>query len=220
LRHIRWQRTPNVRFVAPKRAGKSILGVESVSTEFSSGRKNVTGTKLGVLGLAVLLACCLAVAGCGGAETTTAAGPSAGTQIASEAQSAPKPDVPLVIEAYYPLNPGHQFIADYLKSVEAANPGKVSVTLYDMQTQEGRQKWSAAGLSCAGVFVNGSTRHEIDRDGTKETVDFLQRMDVFWSKDDFETVLTQEMAKAGETFQAPPRETEEEAAEEEAPSKD
>ena len=126
MRHIRWQRTPNVRFVAPKRAGKSILGVESVSTEFSSGRKNVTGTKLGVLGLAVLLACCLAVAGCGGAETTTAAGPSAGTQIASEAQSAPKPDVPLVIEAYYPLNPGHQFIADYLKSVEAANPGKVS----------------------------------------------------------------------------------------------
>jgi len=169
----------------------------------------VTGTKLGVLGLAVLLACCLAVAGCrGGGETTTAAGPSAGAQIASEAQSAPKPDAAVVIEAYYPFNESHQFIADYLKSVEAANPGKVSVTLYDMQTSEGRQKWSAAGLSCAGVFVNGSTRHEIDRDGTKETVDFLQRMDVFWSKDDFETVMTQEMAKAGETFQAPPREAE------------
>ena len=186
----------------------------------------MTGTKLGVLGLAVLLACCLGVAGCGGGgETTTAAGPSAGAQSASEAQSAPKPDVAVVIEAYYPFNESHQFIADYLKSVEATNPGKVSVTLYDMQTSEGRQKWTAAGLSCAGVFVNGSTRHEIDRDGTKETVDFLQRMDVFWSKDDFETVMTQEMEKAGETFQAPPREaeaSEEEgkAAEKTAPSED
>ena len=190
-------------------AGKSILGVESGPMDFSSGRKNVTGTKIGVLGLAVLLACCLAVAGCrGGGETTTAAGPSAGAQRASEAQSAPRPDVPVVIEAYYPFNPGHQFIADYLKSVEAANPGKVSVTVYDMQSQEGRARWTASGLSCAGVFVNGSTRHEIDRDGETETVDFLQRMDVFWSKDDFETVMTQEMAKAGETFQAPPREAE------------
>ena len=169
----------------------------------------MTGTKIGVLSLAVLLACCLAVAGCGGGgETTTAAGPSAGAQVTSEAQSAPKPDVPVVIEAYYPLNPGHQFIADYLKSLETANPGKVSVTVYDMQSEEGRTKWSKSGLSCAGVFVNGSTRHEIDRDGTPETVDFLQRMDVFWSKDDFETVMAQEMEKAGEEFVAPPREAE------------
>ncbi len=183
----------------------------------------MTGTKLGVFGLAVLLACCLAVAGCGGGgEATTAAGPSAvsqrpsqaqsapkpagpsaGAQRASEAQSAPKPDGPVVIEAYYPLNASHKFIVDYLKSVEAANPGKVSVTVHDMQGEEGRAKWTASGLGCAGVFVNGSTRHEIDSDGTKETVDFLKRMDVFWSKDDFETVMTQEMAKAGETFQAP-----------------
>ena len=184
------------------------------------------GTKLAVLSLAVILACCLAVAGCrGGGETTSGAVPSAAAPTASEPQSAPKPDAPVVIEAYYPLNEGHKFIADYLKAVEAANPGKVSVTLYDMQTQEGRQKWSAAGLSCAGVFVNGSTRHEIKKGEETETVDFLQRMDVFWSKDDFETVLTQEMAKAGETFKAPPREaeaSEEEgkAAEETAPSED
>lgn len=186
----------------------------------------MTGTKLGVLIMAVLLACCLAVAGCGGGdEATTAAGPAAGAAATSEVQAAAKPDVPVVIEAYYPLNPGHQFIADYLKSVEAANPGKVSVAVYDMQGEEGRAKWTASGLSCAGVFVNGSTRHEIDSDGTKETVDFLQRMDVFWSKDDFETVMAQEMEKAGETFEAPPREAEASEAEgkdaeETAPSAD
>jgi len=186
----------------------------------------VTGTKLGVHGLVVLCACCLAVAGCGsGGEETKAAGPAAGGQETSEARSAARPNVPVVIEAYYPLNSSHQFIADYLKSVEAANPGKVSLVLYDMQSAEGREKWSKSGLSCAGVFVNGSTRHEIDRDGTPETVDFLQRMDVFWSKDDFETVLAQEMEKAGETFVAPPREAEAseeegEAAEESASSED
>ncbi len=183
----------------------------------------MTDKKLVVLALAALLACCLGAAGCrGGGQTPTAGAP--GTS-AAPSESAPKPETPVVIEAYYPLNESHEFIADYLKSVEAANPGTVSVTVYDMQSQEGRRKWSMSGLSCAGVFVNGSTRHEIEREGKTETVDFLQRMDVFWTREDFETVLAQELAKVGESFRAPPQETEAEAgeaegAEEKAPSKD
>ena len=216
------RRTPRVRFVAPEMTGKTIAGAESDKIVYSSGRESVTGTKLGVVGLVILLAWCLAVAGCGGGGENTKA---VGAQETSEAQSAAKPEVAVVIEAYYPMNPSHQFIADYLKSVEAANPGNVSLAVYDMQSAEGREKWSKTGLTCAGVFVNGSTRHEIDRDGTPETVDFLQRMDVFWSKDDFETVMAQELEKAGATFVAPPREAEAseeegEAAEESAASED
>lgn len=118
-------------------------------------------------------------------------------------QSAKKPGLPIAIEAYYPMNESHRFIADYLTSVEAANPGKIKVSVYDMQSDEGRKKWAATGLSCAGVFVNGSTRHELTRNGKTESFDFLQRMDVFWSHEDMEAVLKQLLEKSGETFVAP-----------------
>ena len=133
-----------------------------------------------------------------------AAAPSSATPQVAKVAPAVKPDaVPIVIEAYYPLTEGHKFIADYLKSVEAANPGKVKVTVHDMQTEEGRKKWMTAGLSCAGVFVNGKTSYEITTNGKKETVAFLQRMDVMWTHQDFEAVLTQILKKAGQTFVSP-----------------
>ncbi|MFB3881337.1 MAG: hypothetical protein ACE149_08735 [Armatimonadota bacterium] len=118
-------------------------------------------------------------------------------------QTAQKPGLPITIEAYYPMNESHKFIADYLKAVEAANPGEIKVSVYDMQSDEGRKKWAATGLSCAGVFVNGSTHHEFTRNGKNESVDFLQRMDVFWPHQDLEAVLTELLAKSGETFAAP-----------------
>jgi ABC-type glycerol-3-phosphate transport system substrate-binding protein len=178
------------------------------------GRRKVIGKKLVLIGVIALLAG-LVVAGCGAKEK--ASGQPVANAPAQTAPEEPQPTsaaapVAVDIVAYYPFNESHQFIADYLKQVEKLNPGNVRVTLYDMQTPEGRKKWSTSGLSCAGVFVNGSTRQEIDRGGGKtETVDFLQRMDVFWAKDDFETVLKQILAKDGKTFNAPPREPEKKA---------
>jgi len=184
----------------------------------------VTGKKLVVIGLIVVLALSVLAAGCkgrGGAPQQagnpvapgpgtaakpvgTAPSPAApGAAAPAQPTEAQKSAVPIEIVAYYPFNESHKFIADYLKSVEAANPGKVKVTVYDMQTEEGRKKWEKSGLSCAGVFVNGSTHQEITRNGKKEGVDFLQRMGVFWSHDDFETVLKQILRKAGQTFVSP-----------------
>jgi ABC-type glycerol-3-phosphate transport system substrate-binding protein len=174
----------------------------------------VIGKKLVLIGVIVLLAG-LVVAGCGAKETASVQPvANAPAQTASEEPQPTSAAAPVAVDivAYYPFNESHQFIADYLTQVEKLNPGNVKVTLYDMQTPDGRKKWSTSGLSCAGVFVNGSTRQEIDRGGGKtETVDFLQRMDVFWAKDDFETVLKQILAKDGKTFNAPPREPEKKA---------
>lgn len=114
---------------------------------------------------------------------------------------AKKPTV--VVEAYYPLNEGHQFIVDYLHEIEKANAGKVMVTIYDMQEEEGRKKWADSGLSCAGIFVNGSTHHEIIKDGKTESVDFLQRLDVFFAREDFETVIKTILENAGQSFSPP-----------------
>jgi hypothetical protein len=99
------------------------------------------------------------------------------------------------IVAYYPLNSSHKYIADYLKSLEQDKEfkGKVKVEVYDMQSAEGRERWKTTGLDCAGVFVNGKTRWEVLRDGKKVTVDFVKRMDSFWTKDEFLAVVRQQL---------------------------
>jgi len=102
----------------------------------------------------------------------------------------------VTIEAYYPLNPSHQYIADYLQEFEKKHPGEVTVQIHNMQSPEGRKKWTTTGLDCAGVFVNGKTRHEITRNGETETVDFIKRMDSFWTREDFETVVKRLLEKS------------------------
>jgi ABC-type glycerol-3-phosphate transport system substrate-binding protein len=155
--------------------------------------------RLVIVGLIALLGLSLAIGGCQTAETT-ATEPSASEPSSEQpaVQAAQEPDVPVFIEAFYPLNEGHMFIAEYLREFEDRYPGEVKVVIHDMQTEEGRQAWAKTGLNCAGVFVNGSTRHTIERDGESETVDFLQRLDVFWTREDFETVVGQLLAEAGE----------------------
>ena len=107
-----------------------------------------------------------------------------------------KPKEPKVlVQAFYPFTEGHQYIIDYVLSLEKQFPDKVTAEAYDMQDSTDRKVWSKTGLGCAGVFVNGRTRHTIKQaNGETETVDFLKRMDSFWSKEDFETVLKAEMA--------------------------
>lgn len=102
---------------------------------------------------------------------------------------------PVSIVAYYPLNPDHMFIADYLKSLEKKPEfkGKITVEIIDMQSSEGREKWKTTGLGCAGVFINGKTRWEGLRDGKQETVDFIKRMGSFWDAADLEAVLKQQI---------------------------
>jgi hypothetical protein len=120
------------------------------------------------------------------------------------------------IVAYYPLNESHQFIADYLEEVAARHPDKISLEIIDWQTQEGRKRWETTGLGCSGVFVNGSTRHEIVReDGSTETVNFLKRLDSFWTRDDFETVVYELMGEPKPVKEA----ADEESAEAEADAK-
>jgi hypothetical protein len=159
------------------------------------GRRSVSGRRLIVLGMVVLLACCLAVGGCRGGE-----------------EQAPAEDVPVLIEAYYPLNESHQFIADYVLAIGEANPETVQVTVYDMQSPEGRKKWMTSGLDCAGIFVNGSTEHQIKRGDEMETVHLLKRMDVTWTRGDLLAVIQQELDKVGATL-VPPKEAAKERAE-------
>jgi molybdate transport system substrate-binding protein len=97
------------------------------------------------------------------------------------------------IEAYYPFNEEHEFIGDYLKTFEKKYPGKVSVRLIDFRTSDGYDEWRKTGLSCGGILINGKSEFDIDTAEGKKTIRFLRRLDTFWSREDFEKVLQNEI---------------------------
>jgi hypothetical protein len=163
------------------------------------------------LGWAVVVVCCLSALGCRGQETMPAQ--PVGAPDANEVAEivVGPPDAPIKVEAYYPLNEGHQFIADYLKEFAEARPGQVRLEVVDFRTPAGAQRWESTGLTCAGVFVNGRTQYEITTDGETETVSFLKRMGVMWTEEDFEQVVDRLLEEAGVEVEAPAVEAEPES---------
>ena len=152
-----------------------------------------------------LLVVALVAAGCAGSKTTNTAGTPGTTAKGPGGAGGPGATAAKAVNlvAYYPLNKDHKYIADYLVALGKQYPDKMSVEVNDMQSADGRKKWSKSGLSCAGVFINGKTRWEVLRDGKKENVDFLKRMGSFWDKADFEAVVKQVMADPSKTPVAP-----------------
>jgi hypothetical protein len=109
------------------------------------------------------------------------------------------PEAPIKVEAYYPLNEGHKFIAEYLLEFAEAHPEQVSVVVYDLQSTNGRKQWGTSGLDCAGVLINGKTRHQIGSGEESRRVDFIQRMGTLWTEGDFEALVAQLSAEEGKT---------------------
>jgi len=160
-----------------------------------------TSRKIGLVSL-LILGCCLTFAGCGGGgETADQPGPT--PEPVAQAAPAAEPETVVTIEAYYPLNEEHQYIADYLNAMEVDYAGKVRVQVWDMASSEGRKKWQESGLTCAGVFVNGKTTHEITKDGEQVKVSFLKRMDIFWDREDLELVVKQLLGEEAKENEPP-----------------
>ena len=113
-----------------------------------------------------------------------------------------KPEAPIKVEAYYPLNEDHQFIVDYLRLFAEARPEQVSVVIYDMQSTIGRERWSATGLTCAGLIINGKTTYEITTEEGPQTVSFIKRPGAFWTEEDFEAVIDQLLEEGGKAADA------------------
>lgn len=110
---------------------------------------------------------------------------------APAAKPKPKPKVPVVVKAYYPMNPSHQFIADYLTKFAKAHPSEVDIEIIDYQKTAGRKRWEKSGLSCAGLIINGKSTWDIKRGKRVDRVAFEKKMDVFWGRDDFELLVKQ-----------------------------
>jgi hypothetical protein len=116
--------------------------------------------------------------------------------VASPAKPIVKAKVPVVIQAYYPLNANHKYIAEYLTKFAKSHPKEVSIEIIDFQTSEGRKRWEKSGLTCAGLIINGKTTWDVKRGKRVDTIAFEKKMDVFWGRDDFEALVKQLVAKS------------------------
>jgi ABC-type Fe3+ transport system substrate-binding protein len=99
------------------------------------------------------------------------------------------------IEAYYPFNEEHLFMKEYLKTLPQKFSGQVKVECIDFRSDEGYLRWRKTGLSCGGILINGKGKFTITKDGQSKEIEFLKRMDMFWTKDELETVIKQELEK-------------------------
>lgn len=99
------------------------------------------------------------------------------------------------VQAYYPFNEEHLYIKDYLEALPQKFNGLVKVECVDFRSDQGYVLWRKTGLSCGGILINGKNKFSINKDGQAKEVEFLKKIDLFWTKDELEDVIKQELSK-------------------------
>lgn len=101
----------------------------------------------------------------------------------------------VLIQAYFPFNEEHLYIKDYLETLPQKFNGLVKVECIDFRSDEGYVLWRKTGLSCGGILINGKNKFSINKDGQEKEVEFLKKIDLFWTKDELEQAVKQELGK-------------------------
>lgn len=101
----------------------------------------------------------------------------------------------VLIQAYFPFNEEHLYIKDYLETLPQKFAGRVRVECVDFRSDEGYVLWRKTGLSCGGILINGKNKFSIEKDGQVKEVEFLKKIDLFWTKDELEAAVKQVLDK-------------------------
>jgi len=101
----------------------------------------------------------------------------------------------VLIQAYFPFNEEHLYIKDYLQTLPQKFNGLVKVECIDFRSDEGYVLWRKTGLSCGGILINGKNKFSISKDGQEKEIEFLKKIDLFWTKDELEEAVKQELGK-------------------------
>jgi len=101
----------------------------------------------------------------------------------------------VIVEAYYPFNEEHVFMKEYLESLAGKYKEKVKIECIDFRSDEGYVRWRKAGLSCGGILINGKNKFTINVQGQPKEVEFIKRLDIFWTKEELEKAIEQELEK-------------------------
>jgi hypothetical protein len=86
---------------------------------------------------------------------------------------------PVRVVAFYPGR--HEDTLAAVKGLLQKFPDQVSVQIVDWRTQEGAAARDQAGLSCAGITINGKNAVELTIDGKTEKVMFIRGIDGDWT---------------------------------------
>jgi hypothetical protein len=101
-------------------------------------------------------------------------------------------NAPVKVVAFYPGR--HEDTLAAVKALLQKYPDKVSVQIVDWRTQEGVATRDKAGLSCAGITINGKNAMDLTIDGKTEKVMFIRGMNGDWTEPQLLAAVEAEIA--------------------------
>ncbi len=104
----------------------------------------------------------------------------------------------VILQAYYPFNEKHQYIADFVLSLSKKYGDSVKVEIIDFRDTSpggGYDKWRATGLTCAGIFLNGEYSVDVEIDGEVKNIRLLRKPGTGWEKHELEAAVVQALAE-------------------------
>ena len=142
----------------------------------------------GMLSAVLLLAAGLGGCGKGRKGTADVAPPEAaasaavaetGQMVLCDYKGGPE-DAPVKVVAFYPGR--HEDTLAAVKALMQKFPERVSVEVVDWRSKEGAARRDQAGLSCAGITINGKNAFDIQLEGKSEKVMFIRGMNGDWTE--------------------------------------
>lgn len=147
------------------------------------------------LGVAVLAAGLLV--GCSKKKSpkTENGAPPAGTQEMNLCDFIGGPEnAKVTVVAFYPGR--HEDTLAAIKRLLKKFPYDVRVEIVDWRTEQGMTRRDEAGLTCAGVIINGKNAFDITVDGKTNKVLFVRGIDGEWTEADLQAAVQQELDAA------------------------
>jgi hypothetical protein len=104
------------------------------------------------------------------------------------------PEALVKVVAYYPG--GHEDTLAAVKRLIGKHKGLVSVEIVDWRHKAGAARRERAGLSCAGITINGKNAFDLHLDGRQEKVLFVRGLDGEWTEALLTAAVEAEIAAA------------------------
>lgn len=93
------------------------------------------------------------------------------------------------VRAFYPDNEGHQKVKKMIVDLMKKYPGQVRSEFIDFTSDEGFDKWQAAGLTCGAILVNDEQSWTYDKNGKPYEVTFKMAIGGEWTEEDLNAVI-------------------------------
>ena len=97
------------------------------------------------------------------------------------------------VVAFFPIDAEHRVLMDLLRDLAEEYPGKVYVQYVDYRTREGDRLYTLAEMPSPGLLINGQKAYDIQAEPNPYTVDFMQEMGRYWTPEDLERAVAQEV---------------------------